>query len=142
MNNVYPDTLFPPGTNMALHGHVHLFEAIDYTPTTTDAGVPNNYPATFVSGNAGTLLDTDLPTPLPSGTTPDPTALVPPVVENIAHSPDFGFIVMTYQAADAGSQAAWLITEYTQTNPPTVRTQCTATIGGQTTCTNWGDLTP
>ncbi len=88
MESVYPDTLFPPGVNVALHGHTHLFEAIDYTPTSTDGGVANNYPSTFVSGNAGTLLDTDLPASLPSGTSPATGAIVPPEVANLAHSPD------------------------------------------------------
>ena len=139
MESVYPDTLFPPGTNMALHGHTHLFEAVDYTPSESDAGVPNDYPATFVSGNAGTLLDTDLPTPFTPGLSPAPEAGVPPQVANIAHSPDFGFLVMQYQPADAGAGATWLMTEYKQ-DGVTIQTQCVAQMSGQTSCTNWGEL--
>jgi hypothetical protein len=133
MEAVYPNTLFPPGTNMALHGHTHLFEALDYVETEGGAG-PNDYPATFVSGNAGTLLDTDLPSTLPS---PAPDAAVPPIVSDFAHSPGFGFLIMQYQAAGS-SPAAWLMTEYDQNGSPL--TQCTATMDGQTTCSTWGEL--
>jgi hypothetical protein len=139
MENVYPDTLFPPGINMVLEGHTHLFEALDFTPTTSDAGVPNDYPSTFVSGNAGDILDTDLPTPLPDGSTPAPAAKMPPQVANIAHSPGFGFLVMQYQPGDAANGASWLLTEY-KTDGTTKRTQCAATMDGHTTCSTWGDL--
>jgi hypothetical protein len=139
MQNAFPDTLFPPGINMVLEGHTHLFEALDFAPTASDAGVPNGYPSTFVSGNAGDILDTDLPTPLPDGSTPAPGALVPPQVDNIAHSPGFGFLVMQYQAGDGGGAGSWLLTEY-KTDGTSTRTQCTATMDGHTTCSNWGDL--
>jgi hypothetical protein len=139
MQNVYPDTLFPPGINMALHGHTHLFEAIDFAPTSTDGGVPNNYPSTFLSGNAGTQLDTDLPTPLPNGTTPAAGALIPPDIDAIAHSPNFGFLVMQYQPGDAADGATWLLTEYKQ-DGVTVRTSCTAHMNGRNTCTVLGDI--
>jgi hypothetical protein len=140
MEALYPDTIFPPGINMALHGHTHLFEAIDYASTSTDGGVPNKYPSTFVSGNAGTQLDLDLPSTLPDGTsTPAPTALVPPDIDAIAHSPNFGFLVMQYQPADAGAGATWLLTEYKQ-DGTTIRTQCTATLAGHNTCTVNGDI--
>ena len=99
----------------------------------TDAGVPNDYPSTFVSGNAGDILDTDLPTPLPDGSTPAPAGKVPPQVANIAHSPDFGFLVMQYQPGDAANGATWLLTEY-KTDGTTVRTHCTAQMTGRTSC--------
>ena len=139
MQNLYPDTIFPPGINMALHGHVHLFEALDYTATASDAGVPNNYPATFVSGNAGDILDTDLPTPLPDGSTPLSTAAVPPQIANLAHSPNFGFLVMQHVASDAGGNGGWQLTEY-KTDGTTVRTTCTATMNGHTNCSVWGTI--
>jgi hypothetical protein len=139
MQNVYPNTLFPPGINMALHGHTHLFEALDFSPTSSDAGVANDYPSTFVSGNAGDILDTDLATPLPDGSTPAPTAAVPPQIDNIAHSPNFGFLVMQYQPADAAVGATWLLTEY-KTDGTTVRTVCSAKMDGHASCSNWGEL--
>jgi hypothetical protein len=139
MQNVYPNTLFPPGINMVLEGHTHLFEALDFAPTSTDAGVANDYPSTFVSGNAGDILDTDLPTPLPDGSTPAPGALEPPQIDNIAHSPNFGFLVMQYQPGDAANGATWLLTEY-KTDGTTMRTQCQAKMDGHASCNNWGEL--
>jgi hypothetical protein len=140
MQNVYPNTLFPSGINMVLEGHVHNFESLDFAPTSTDAGVANDYPTTFVSGNAGDILDTDLPDPLPDGSTPAPGALVPPQIDDIVHGAGFGFLVMQYQAAaDAGGSGSWKLTEY-KTDGTTVRTTCVATMDGRRTCDKAGSL--
>ena len=61
MNSVFPNTYFPPNVNLALHGHVHDFQAIDFLP---GSGYSNA--ATLVSGNAGDLLDIALPGTLAS----------------------------------------------------------------------------
>jgi hypothetical protein len=143
----YPTTVFPSGINMVLHGHTHLFEAIDFSPIPT--GTANGYPATFVSGNAGTQLDTALPSPFPLGlsplnTVPESVSVNPnpPTVSNIADSPDYGFLVMQYQAADASVGAGWAATEYGEAAPPAAspytRTTCTATLNGQVSCNTWG----
>ncbi|MGH7439333.1 MAG: hypothetical protein ACRENE_26905 [Polyangiaceae bacterium] len=104
--------------------------------------MPNNYPATFVSGNAGDILDTDLPEPFPTvaeGGSPLPTAKVPPQVANIAHSPNFGFLVMQHQPADGGAGSTWVLTEY-KTDGTTVRSTCTSQMNGRTSCTVWGSI--
>jgi hypothetical protein len=142
----YPSSIFPPGINMVLHGHTHLFEAIDFAPIPT--GTANGYPATFVSGNAGTQLDTALPSPFPLATSPLNTTTAfltadsnPPTVSNIADSPNYGFLVLRYQAPEASAGAAWVATEYgEEIGAPTeyTRTTCTATLNGQVSCTNWG----
>jgi len=143
----YPTTVFPPGINMVLHGHTHLFEAIDFNPIPT--GTANGYPATFVSGNAGTQLDTALPSSFPLGlsplnTVPESASVNPnpPTVSNIADSPDYGFLVLQYQAAEASVGAAWAATEYGEAAPPATspytRTTCTATLNGQVSCNTWG----
>jgi hypothetical protein len=143
----YPTTIFPSGINMVLHGHTHLFEAIDFNPIPT--GAANGYPATFVSGNAGTQLDTALPTSFPLGlsplnTVPESASVNPnpPTVSNIADSPDYGFLVLQYQAPSASVGAGWVATEYGEAAPPATspytRTTCTATLNGQVSCNTWG----
>jgi hypothetical protein len=142
----YPTTIFPPGINMVLHGHTHLFEAIDFAPIPT--GTANGYPATFVSGNAGSQLDTALPNPFQLSTSPLNTTAAfltadtsPPTVSNIADSPNYGFLVLSYQAPDASGGAAWVANEYgEEIVSPTeyTRTTCTATLNGQMSCNNWG----
>jgi hypothetical protein len=101
-----------------MHGHTHLYEAIDYTST--------NFPATFVTGNAGTLLDIALPDPFPTATVhPDPAGLA--TVSTIADSAGFGFLVMQYTGS------VWQVTEYRLDG--TVRSVCTVQLNGQMTCT-------
>jgi hypothetical protein len=114
----FPTSYFPPNVNLAVHGHVHLFEGIDFTST--------NYPATIVSGNAGTLLDVALPDPFPSATVhPDPAGNV--TVSTIADTAGFGFMLLEYK------DSVWVATEYRLDG--TVRTACTVQLDGQMTCT-------
>jgi hypothetical protein len=127
----YPNTLFPPNINLALHGHTHLFEAIDFTST--------NYPATIVTGNAGTLLDIALPDPFPTtlatGGDPVGAALDPAgnvEASTIADAAGFGFLFMQYTGT------VWTITEYRLDG--SIRTVCTAQVNGQMTCTANGFL--
>jgi Calcineurin-like phosphoesterase len=118
MAATYPGTYYPPNINLALHGHTHLFEAIDFTST--------SYPATIVSGNAGTLLDIALPDPFPTATVhPDPAGNV--TVSTISDSAGFGFLFMEYTGG------VWVITEYRLDG--SVRSVCTAQVSGQMTCT-------
>lgn len=84
--------LFPPGIDAAFHGHVHLFEALDFK---------SGYPATFVSGNSGTALDEALPEKLPDGASPYPGA----IVRNYFSSHKFGFMTMEK------TKKGWLVTE-------------------------------
>jgi hypothetical protein len=72
---------FPPGISATLHGHVHLFEAIDFA---------SSHPATIVAGHGGDNLDNDLPNALPAGTSPAEGVRV----RGIAHSNSFGYLVM------------------------------------------------
>ncbi len=58
---------FPPEIEAAFHGHVHLFESLDFE---------SGYPATFVAGNSGTSTDQALPEKLPAGAEPAPGAKV------------------------------------------------------------------
>jgi hypothetical protein len=131
MNSVFPNTYFPPNVNLALHGHVHDFQAIDFLP---GSGYSNA--ATLVSGNAGDLLDIALPATLAS---PDPGVSVASEGDGgtgsaIANSAAFGYMVLEYQSGSG----TWLVTEYRADN--SVRDTCVVQPTGQLTCASYGFL--
>jgi hypothetical protein len=78
---VNPSAYYPAGIALALHGHVHDFQAINFA---------SNHPATFVSGNGGDNLDVALPDPFPANLPPAPGV----TLESITHGVTFGFMVM------------------------------------------------
>ncbi|MFL6718337.1 MAG: metallophosphoesterase family protein, partial [Burkholderiaceae bacterium] len=88
---------YPAGIQLALHGHVHSFQALSFA---------SDHPATLISGNGGDDISPALPSPLP------PLAPAPGVtLERITHSTTFGFILMeragagwTYKAYTAGGK--------------------------------------
>lgn len=81
MSSIYPTSYYPPNIGLAFHGHVHDFQAIDFS-------TPN--PPTIVSGMGGDNLDAALPDPFPMTVGPAP-GVVPDMV---AHDNAFGFTVM------------------------------------------------
>jgi hypothetical protein len=93
MRDLHPRRLFGPGIDIALHGHVHLFEMLSFD---------NGLPAALVLGNAGSSRDYPLPSPLPPGTTPAPGASV----HEFVTSREFGFASLERQGQD------WLLTEW------------------------------
>jgi hypothetical protein len=78
MKSLQPERLFPLGVDVAMHGHVHLFEAI---------GFASDHPATFVLGNSGSAAEGGLPDTLPAGTSPAMGARI----AEFATRPGFGF---------------------------------------------------
>jgi hypothetical protein len=158
----YP-TYFPPPINLALHGHTHDYQALNFAPGTTDAGAPFQPAATLVSGNAGDLLDTALPTPL-TGTALSPVLnpsavsvatvsgvqqfatsdngapYLAPVYENPNSNTnsDFGYMVMQF---NPGPPATWTATEY-RAGDNSVRDVCTVQTSGQMSCASWGTIVP
>jgi hypothetical protein len=84
----------PPGVMLALHGHIHLFEAI---------GFDDGHPATLVAGNGGDQRGDPLPAPLPAGAEPAPGTHV----ASFATSYEFGFLVL-----DLGPAGAWKATAF------------------------------
>jgi hypothetical protein len=136
-NAVFPNTYLPPNINLALHGHVHTFQAIDFAQGTSADGGTYSNAATLVSGNAGDNLDIALPWPVPNG--PDPGVTVASEGSAgpgsaMANSAGFGYMVLTYQS-DTNS---WLVTEYRVDN--SVRDTCTVQASGQLSCESWGYL--
>ncbi|WP_266160206.1 metallophosphoesterase [Dyella silvatica] len=87
---------YPPGIQLALHGHVHAFQAIDFA---------SSHPATIVSGNGGDNIEVALPDPLPIGSAPAEGT----VVEKIAQHNSFGFMLMERRPAPAHG---WTIKVY------------------------------
>ena len=112
---------FPPGVQAALHGHVHLFQAL---------GFDDGHPATLVAGNGGDLSDAPLPDPLPPGSNPAPGVHL----AQATYSDLFGFLLMERTDDDG----RWTITAYRRNGA--VLTRCDMTPDGRLACTPRGWL--
>jgi hypothetical protein len=127
-----PGNYYPPNTGIAMHGHVHDFQALNFS---------SNHPATFVAGNGGDNLDTALPAMFnPNGDLPAPGTLV----NSFAFSQEFGFLVM--DRVGAVGTKNWKFTSY-RTNgtiiaicnmaaPIACSGTCDTTPGSQISCTD------
>ena len=95
METLHPTRYYPASVNLALHGHIHLFEAISFA---------SDHPATLVSGNAGDEAYANLPDPL------NTEKLLPDsvVLEAITHGNFFGFALLEKRAQ------GWQIRAYDQ----------------------------
>lgn len=93
MRAVNGTAYYPPGVQVALHGHTHLFEAISFS---------SDHPATFLSGNGGDNVDNSLPDPLPTDSSPAEGV----AIDRITQSNTFGFLVLDRQ------QAGWTFKAY------------------------------
>jgi Calcineurin-like phosphoesterase len=156
-------TYFPPPINLALHGHTHDYQAINFQTGTLPDGGTFQPAATLVSGNAGDILDLALPYPLTGSAVSavgNPTAVSVATtdagVQQFASSDngapywnaisdaavaagdtptdsDFGYMVLQF---NAGPPATWTSTEYRADN--TVRDVCIIQTTGQMSCASWG----
>jgi hypothetical protein len=88
---------YPPGVQMVLHGHVHDFQAVNFS---------SNHPATIVAGNGGDNLDVNFPDPFPMDQPPAPNT----TIDAITHTSTFGF--MTMERIAGGSN--WTYKAYTR----------------------------
>jgi hypothetical protein len=157
MNSVFPGTYFPPPINLALHGHTHDYQALNFQPGALPDGGTFQPAATLVSGNAGDILDTSLPYPLTGsavsavGNQAAVTVATVGGVQQFATSDNgapfqnpnsmtdngFGYMVLQF---NPGSPATWTSTEYRTDN--TVRDVCTIQTTGQISCASWGVIQP
>ncbi|KVO57258.1 serine/threonine protein phosphatase [Burkholderia ubonensis] len=96
MSSLNAQAYYPPGVHVALHGHVHDFQAINFA---------SGHPATIVSGNGGDNLDVALPDPFPAGLAPAPGA----VIDKLSHNNSFGFLIMERRPAPA---TGWVFHAY------------------------------
>lgn len=107
------EAYFAPGVRLAMHGHVHLFEAI---------GFASGHAPTLVAGNGGDNVDIDLPI---STGSPAPGAQV----AQITQSNSFGFLMLQRNSMD---QDEWALTAFRTDG--TVLTRCELTTGGAFRC--------
>ena len=133
MNAHYPGNYYPPNIGLAIHGHVHDFQALNFS---------SNHPATFVAGNGGDNLDSALPAMFDPNTPASHLPAPSTVVNAFAYSQEFGFMVMDRVGA-VGSKN-WKFTSY-RTNgtiiavcnmaaPVACSGVCDSTPGSQITC--------
>lgn len=116
MRLLHPITYYPSTVDLALHGHVHLFQAINFS---------SNHPATIVSGTGGNQLDPALPEPFPLNIAPAGGV----AVESITHDNEFGFVLMEKQ------ESRWQLRAYDRNG--VVRTTCQLT-GSKLRCDKKG----
>ncbi|HVR02960.1 MAG TPA: metallophosphoesterase [Polyangia bacterium] len=124
MNAAFPGNYYPPNTGIAVHGHVHDFQALNFS---------SNHPATFVAGNGGDNLDAALPTTFnPDADLPAPST----VVSAFAYSQEFGFMVM--DRVGAVGTKNWKFTSY-RTNGSII---AVCTMAAPIPCSGTCDSTP
>ena len=120
MRTLNPTAYYPDGVKIALHGHVHDFQALSFASA---------HPATFVTGNGGDNVDLNLPDPFPASSTPAPGV----VIASLTHTNTFGFMMMEKNAAQ------WLYKAYTRDGK--LMTTCTPS-GSKIVCDRTGFLAP
>lgn len=130
MNAAFPGNYYPPNTGIAIHGHVHDFQALNFS---------SNHPATFVAGNGGDNLDSALPATFnPNSDLPAPNT----VISAFAYSNEFGFMVM--DRVGAVGDKNWKFTSYrtdgsiiavcAMAAPASCSGTCNSTPGAQIAC--------
>jgi hypothetical protein len=113
---VEPNRLFPQGVTLAMHGHVHLFEAISFQ---------TNHPVSLVMGNSGSLNEGHAPNVI----APTDRLYKDAVVDNYASRSDYGFATLD-RIVEAG-QESWQLTEYTPQGQPVIHCRI---LNGKSRC--------
>ena len=103
---VVPERLFPAGVTVAMHGHVHLFEALSFQ---------SNHPVSLVMGNSGSLNEGHAPHAIASTDRIYKDA----VVDNYASRSEYGFA--TLDRIFVSGQESWQLTEYTPQGQAVIR---------------------
>ena len=103
---VVPDRIFPAGVTVAMHGHVHLFEAISFQ---------SNHPVSLVMGNSGSLNEGHAPHAI----APTDRIYKDAVVDNYASRSEYGFA--TLDRSVVSGQESWQLTEYTPQGQAVIR---------------------
>jgi hypothetical protein len=101
-----PQRLFPASVSVAMHGHVHLFEAISFK---------TDHPVSLVMGNSGSLNEGFAPIAIQ----PTDRIYKDAVVDSYAARSEYGFATMD-RVAEAGKES-WLLTEYSIDGEPMIR---------------------
>lgn len=119
MSSLNGTAYYPPNINMAVHGHVHDFQAINFA---------TGQAPSFVAGVGGDNLDASLPDPFPFSV--GPAAGVTP--DMIAHDNAFGFLMMERVAN------AWQVKAYKVDG--TLLTTCSLLGNNKVSCDKTGYL--
>jgi hypothetical protein len=82
MRSLSGSRYFPPGIEASLHGHVHSFQAIDFS---------SGHPAALVAGHGGDNLDADLPD---SGIAAAYASVPGVQIGSVAHASSFGYLLL------------------------------------------------
>lgn len=101
-----PSRLFPTSVTVAMHGHVHLFEAISFQTA---------HPVSLVMGNSGSMNEGFAPSAI-KGTD---QIYKDAVVDNYAARSEYGFATLD-RLEEAGKET-WLLTEYSTAGEPVIR---------------------
>ena len=115
-----PDRLFPAGVSVAMHGHVHLFEALSFQ---------SNHPVSLVMGNSGSMNEGFAPQTV----APTDRVYKDAVVDDYASRSEYGFATLD-RMTDA-TPDYWQLTEYTPQGQPVI--QCRIQ-NGKSRCQNIG----
>jgi hypothetical protein len=99
-----PQRLLPVGVAVAMHGHMHYFEAISFKTA---------HPTSLIMGNSGSINEGDIPTRVPSNTEIYPGA----IIADYAATAQYGFATLDR----IGATANWLLTEHTASGKPVFR---------------------
>jgi len=105
-----PHRLFPASVSVAMHGHVHLFEAISFK---------TDHPVSLVMGNSGSLNEGFAPNAIQ----PTDRIYKDAVVDNYAARSEYGFATID-RVVEAGKES-WLLTEYSTDGEPMIRCKIT-----------------
>jgi hypothetical protein len=90
--------LFPTNVTIAMHGHIHLFEAISFQ---------TDHPVSLVMGNSGSMNEGFAPKVIQTTDRIYKDA----VVDNYASRSEYGFATM--DRTEENGKDAWVLTEYT-----------------------------
>jgi hypothetical protein len=120
MKSLNASAYYPAGVKVALHGHVHDFQALNFSTA---------HPATFVAGNGGDNVDVNLPDPFPANVNPAPDV----ALAAITHTNTYGFMMMER------SGSSWLYRAYTRDGK--LMTTCTPD-GQHISCDKTGFVAP
>jgi len=97
-SSIEPARLFPTNVTIAMHGHIHLFEAISFQ---------TDHPVSLVMGNSGSMNEGFAPKVIQATDRIYKDA----VVDNYASRSGYGFATM--DRTEKNGKDAWLLTEYT-----------------------------
>ena len=120
---LYPERLFPPGVSVAMHGHVHLFEAISFKSA---------HPLSLVLGNSGSAIEGLVPLVL----SPDVRLYPGAEVEDYAARSEYGFATLDRLDPTLGME--WKLTEYSVDGVPLI--ECSISHG-KSRCSTLAALT-